>query len=571
MPIYDIQLEEHVKVPMRDGTLLDATIWRPSRPGTYPVLLERDAYENMNRSQSRAEFYASRGYVFIKQNVRGSYASQGNYAWFRADAWGEHQDGHDSVQWAGRQSWSNGKVGMIGGSYSGMTQYLTAPTRPSYLRALFVRYATPNVHTLLYRSGAFSLTCYLGIVLYHTLEDLLPADSGRDPFAEQKTKLANAIERIDEWRNALPLTPLPPLEGTPYAKLMYDEPLCHPDYDDYWRPLNMLEKCSQIDVPILHFGGWFDSNLAVMLESFSTIRSDGATEECRRGQRLVIGPWIHTELAGRKAGEVDFGPDAEIDLEPARLPWYDHWLKDLDNGILNEPPVRVFLMGVNRWLDLEDWPPPNANYRALYLHKGSGNSDHSLNNGRLSFAPPEGSQKPDNFTYDPSDPVPSLVEYPDLGPRDYQGIEHRLLTYTSEMLETDLVLVGPVTATLFAMSSAPDTDWVVRLCDVHPDGRSISICDGILRSRYRNSPARQELLEPNTIYQFKVDLWATAHCLKVGHRLRVHVTSSDFPRYDRNLNTGGPFGCENRGQVAINTIFLDRDRASYLRLPVLPD
>jgi putative CocE/NonD family hydrolase len=226
-------------------------------------------------------------------------------------------------------------------------------------------------------------------------------------------------------------------------------------------------------------------------------------------------------------------------------------------------------MGANRWLNFDSWPPEDVSYTALYLHSGSGRSEASLNDGTAALDAPDSMEPPDTYTYDPEQPVPSLVAYPDYGPRDYRAVEKVMLTYTSAPIEHELVVVGPVRAILYASSSAPDTDWVVRLCDVYPDGRSMSVCDGILRSRYRNSMQHPAVMDPGRIYRFEVDLWATAQSFTVGHRLRVEVTSSEFPRYDRNLNTGGPFGEEVAGQVAVNTLYHDRSRPSCLMLPIL--
>jgi putative CocE/NonD family hydrolase len=256
---------------------------------------------------------------------------------------------------------------------------------------------------------------------------------------------------------------------------------------------------------------------------------------------------------------VDFGPETVFDLRLQRLRWYDYWLKRVANGALDGPPVRAFLMGANRWLELDSWPPHGVTYRSLFLHSSGG----------LSFTTPELDEAQDSFTYDPRQPVPSLILYPQLGPKDHRPIEDRVLTYTSEVLEADLSVAGPVTAILHAASSAPDTDWVVRLCDVWPDGRSLSVCDGILRARFRESTTRPTLLTPDRVYRFEVDLWSTAQVFKAGHRLRLHVTSSDFPRYDRNLNTGGAFGTESRSAVALNTVFHDAVRPSHLLLPIL--
>jgi putative CocE/NonD family hydrolase len=322
----------------------------------------------------------------------------------------------------------------------------------------------------------------------------------------------------------------------------------------------------------MHLSGWFDCFLDGTLRAFSGIRAHGKTETCRANQRLIIGPWIHgpSRTSERKAGDLDFGPNAEFDLETYRLRWYDYWLKGIENGIMNDPPIRIFLMGANRWLNLETWPPPAVTYQPIYFQQGTGTSAASLNNGGLSFEPPSATESADSYQYDPENPIPSLITYPQLGPTDHRAVEGRMLTYTSQLLEKDLTVVGPIKAILYATSSALDTDWVVRLCDVWPDGRSISVCDGILRARYRNSLAQPELMNPGEVYRFEIDLWSTAQVFQAGHRIRVEVTSSDFPRYDRNLNTGGPFGEEIQGQVAINTIFHDAERASHILLPIIP-
>lgn len=256
---------------------------------------------------------------------------------------------------------------------------------------------------------------------------------------------------------------------------------------------------------------------------------------------------------------MDYGPQAIYDLHANRVRWYDHWLKGVANGVMDGPAVHAFLMGANRWLELDTWPPAGISYRPAYFHQANG----------LSFETPASCEPPDPFTYDPHQPVPSQVLYPQLGPKDYQPIEDQMLCYTSDVLQTDISVAGPVTAILHASSSAMDTDWVVRLCDVWPDGRSMSVCDGILRARYRDSLSEPTLLEPNEVYRFEVDLWSTAQVFKAGHRLRVHVTSSDFPRYDRNLNTGGPFATESHSVAAVNTIFHDAARPSHLLLPIL--
>jgi putative CocE/NonD family hydrolase len=392
---------------------------------------------------------------------------------------------------------------------------------------------------------------------------------GAPPGTEAaRQRLERALEEIDHWYGHLPLSSCPPLEGVADEHF---EMLAHPEDGPHWWNRNMRLKFAEIDVPTFHLGGWFDVFLNSTLRAFQGIRGRGRTARCRQNQHLLIGPWIHgpSNVGKRQVGELDFGPQAEFDLNHHRLQWYDHWLKGEDESVAGWPPVRVFLMGADRWLDLDTWPPGEIAYIPLYLRAGDGPGPESLNNGRLTFERPESAEPPDSFAYDPDDPIPSLILYPELGPTDHRPVEGSMLTYTTALLERDLTVIGPVKAVLHALSSAPDTDWVVRLCDVWPDGRSLSVCDGILRARYRNTLERAELMTPGRIYRFEVDLWSTAQVFKAGHRLRLQVASSDFPRYDRNLNTGGPFGREVRGQVAFNTVFHDSLRPSHLMLPVV--
>jgi len=567
-PTHEIQVERNVPISMRDGMVLRADVYRPRAEGKYPVLVERVAYELTQRCQENGEFFARRGYVVVGQNVRGRFGSEGVFRAGRDDAWGENRDGYDTVEWAGARPWSNGKVGMLDGSYSGGTQYLAAPTRPPHLTALFVREGFSDVYRdAAFRGGAYLLGLGLGWSMGQVLAGLQHETAPPGTEAARQ-RLEQAVEEIETWQRHLPLKSCPPLEG---LADWYFENLDHPEDGPYWWPLNTSLKFGEVDVPILHLGGWFDPFLDSTLRCFQGIREKGRSERCRQNQRLLIGPWNHGpgQVGQREVDELDFGPEAEFDLNAHRLLWYDHWLKGVENEVTNWPPVRIFLMGANRWLDLENWPPEGVAYRPIFFHEGSGPSAESLNNGDLSFTRPESAERPDSFAYDPEDPVSNLLTYPDFGPKDHRPVEGRMLTYTSDPLEQDLTVVGPVKAVLYGLSSAPDTDWVVRLCDVGPDGRSLSVCDGILRARYRNSPERPELMTPGQIYPFEVDLWATAQVFEAGHRLRVQVTSSDFPRYDRNLNTGGPFGEEVRGQVALNTVFHDPLRPSHLVLPVV--
>jgi putative CocE/NonD family hydrolase len=568
-PVHEIQVERDVPIPMRDGTLLRADVYRPRTEGKYPVLVERVAYELAGRCRAKGEYYAQRGYVVVGQSVRGLYASDGLFYPYVDDAWGANRDGYDTIEWAGTQPWSNGNVGMLDGSNSGLTQYLLAPTRPPHLKALFVREAASDVYRdQVFRGGAdwlgFRTKWIMETLLAYLQHETAPPD-----MEAARGRLERAVAEIESWHHHLPLKSCPPLEG---IADWYFQWLAHPEDGPYWWPMSLPLNFHEVDVPIVHLGGWFDVYTDSTLRCFQGIRAQGRSAACRENQRLMIGPWIHgpDNTSERRVGELDFGPEAALDLNAYRLRWYDHWLKGAANGVMDGPPVQVFLMGKNRWLDLERWPPAGTRSRPAYLREGGGQSETSLNNGQLSFQPPAGAERPDSFVYDPSDPVPSLFTDLDFSPRDHRAVEGRMLTYTSDVLEEDLAVVGPLKAVLFALSSAPDTDWVVRLCDVWPDGRSMFVSDGILRARYRCSFERPQLLTPGRIYRFEVEVGSTAQVFQAGHRLRVEVTSSDFPRFDRNLNTGGRFGEEVRGQVAVNTLFHDTLRPSHLLLPVMP-
>ncbi|MBI4552411.1 MAG: CocE/NonD family hydrolase [Candidatus Latescibacteria bacterium] len=574
-PTYDITVEKNVIVPMRDGTRLVADVYRPKARGAFPVLIERTPYNKdvcPEIQLKSPEYYGSRGYVTIIQDTRGRFASGGEFYPFEDDGWGPNRDGYDTIEWAAAQPWSNGKVGTIGGSYSGATQYRLAPTRPPHLTAMFVRESSSDYNNeWVYRNGAFELGFMLswatGVVL-NNIEHLVPPDAvARERGILQKAREAD----LESWFKHLPLNPYPVLAR---LGVWYNDMLDHPDDGPYWWRWNIAHQHREIDIPVYHLGGWYDIFQRGTLENFKGVAAYGRSDRARQFQKLIVGPWVHGPLqtAVSKAGDVDFGPDAIVDLNPLRLRWFDYWLKGIDNGIMDEPPVRVFVMGANAWRDEDAWPPKNVRYTPYYLHSGRSGSIRSLNDGTLSPLTPPATDSPDSFVYDPMRPVPNrggaTLGIPG-GPFDQRPADELSLTYTTPPLMEDLTVIGPVTCILYAMSSAPDTDWVVKLCDVAPNGFSMLLTDGILRARYRESRERQTLMTSNRVYRFEVDVWATAHVFKKGHRVRVVVTSSNFPRFDRNLNTGGPFGKEVVGTTAVNTVFHDSVRASYVVLPVV--
>jgi putative CocE/NonD family hydrolase len=551
---------------MRDGTVLRADVYRPTGEGRYPVIVERVAYELVNRTAPYAEFYASRGYVFVGQNTRGSFWSEGQFTVARDDGWGDRKDGYDTIEWCAEQPWSNGRIGTMDGSWSGLTQYLLAPTRPPHLVTMFVRQGPSGLYPAGgIRSLAMARMFWIGQFIERLKHESAPAGS-----RHRASELEKAVADGGRIFQHLPAGENPWLDDiAPFLK----EDVDHPDYGPYWSDHDTRRMAHEIDVPVFHLAGWYDSLLPSSLAMYEGIRRRGLTQATREGQRLLVGPWIHGPMAPDRsvAGELDHGPEASLGLNEFRLRWFDFWLKGEKNAAMDGAPVRVFLMGANRWLDLTDWPPPGVTYTPMYLRAGIGRDGASLNNGTLSFEQPQEDEPPDSFEYDPSTAVPTvaMTAKQQGAPADHRPIEGRLLTYSSAVLEEDLAVVGPIRMVLFATSDCPDTDWFVRLLDVWPAGRSLNVQRGSLRARYRGSLESPELMQPGRVYRFDIDVSATAQVFKAGHRIRVHVTSSEFPPFERNMNTGGVNARESTGRVAQNAVIHSRGQPSHIVLPIL--
>jgi hypothetical protein len=462
-----------------------------------------------------------------------------------------------------------------------MTQMFLAPTRPPALACAFVREAASNLaEQWCYRGGAFEWAFNLDWCMRHAV-----------PFLRRQADAVAAVAGLAEGRFDMLPVGASPLLADPFRWLR--DLLAHPDGGEFWDRFNFEKVYDQIDVPIYHMAGWFDIFLAGSLRNFTGLAEGARSQEARRAQKLIVGPWshgptVHDPGFARYVGDMDFGPDAVLDFNAEMLRWYDHWLNGAATGVMDEPRVRYVLMAANEWRTADSWPPPGTAKRRFYLRSGKSGAAVSLNDGRLSFEPPEGSERPDVYLYDPTRPVPTLggntlyfgrrsgpagEENPDFsvtaGPRDQRPIEPLCLTYTSEPLAVDLDVVGPVTLTLYASSDCPDTDFVARLCDVFPDGRSILVVDGIVRGRYRKSRMRPRWMKSGKIYRFPIDLWPTAWRFAAGHRLRVAVTSSNFPRFDRNLNTGGDATRQAETRVATNAVHHDSDHPSHLTVRVM--
>ncbi|MPY87058.1 MAG: CocE/NonD family hydrolase [Luteitalea sp.] len=564
-PRNDIRVENRVPVRMRDGVTLYADVYRPVDEGRYPVLVSRTPYstERFPTAYSAAVYFAQRGYVYVFQDVRGRHESEGAWDPFRN---GE-RDGYDTVEWAGGQPWSNGKVAMQGGSYLGQNQWRAAQAAPPSLVTIFPSVASTSIyHDWITLNGGWRLSFNFGWGPVRQESRIM-----QNPGPHSVDGLRAVHYDHVQWH--LPLNTMQQQVGRNAE--FYDDWLANPDYNEYWKPLNVEEMFDQIAIPVHTFGGWFDIFSQGTLRGYVGMSQKGATDEARRMSHIVIGPWGHGP--SQETGDVDFGPDANVNALAVQLRWYDYWLKGIDNGLAKEPPVKLFVMGRNEWVYEREYPLARADDRPLYFASG-GNANSDRGDGGLTWEKPTGASTPDRFRYDPDDPVPSLggnncCGTPTLsGPRDQRPIERRrdILIYTSDFLEEEIEVTGPVKVVLYASSDAEDTDFVAKLVDVHPDGTSYNMAEGILRARYRESLTKPSLLTPGQVYRLEIDLVGTSVAFQKGHRIRVHVTSSHFPQFDRNPNTGATFGTTDKVRVAMQTVYHDAKRASHILLPVIP-
>lgn len=536
----------HKKVQMRDGIALATDIYLPAAEGEYPTLLIRDIYTNGSTAnrQRYAQFATTNGYAFVFQSARGRYDSDGQwYPYFQ-----EINDGDDTLTWIAEQPWSNGKVGMFGTSYLASVQWLAALNRNPALVAIAPAMSPGNYYRdVAYPGGAFSLLSRarwgIGLVGGRTTAGF-PVD----------------------WINGIGHLPLETLaESVGFDVRHFRDWLDHPSYDAYWEPLNLEARASEMIVPALNFGGWYDVFLRSTIGSFKTMTEEAATETARAGQRMIIGPWPHGWNVSTKTGDQEFGDDAVLDVEPLLLEWFDYWMKDGP-----EPagaPIRIFVMGENVWREEYEWPLARTEYKPYFLH-----ADKSL-----SSQPPARRSASLDYTYDPADPVPTLggnIMEPTLrGPYDQAPLDSRkdVLRFVTEPFAERTEITGPIVAEIYASTDAADTDFMAKLIVVKPDGTAFNLVDGVIRARYREGFDRPKLIEPGKIYQYSLDMWATSYVLSPGDRLRIDVTSSNFPRLARNLNTGAEFAKTSAMKKARQTIHMSDEYPSHVLLPVVPN
>jgi putative CocE/NonD family hydrolase len=562
---------------MRDGVSLAADVYRPDDAERHPVLVTRTPYDATMPSNAFSALdgptMATRGYAVVIQDVRGRFASEGYYETYVHEA----DDGYDTVQWAAEQPWSDGNVGMFGISYMAQCQLLAASRQPAALKAI-APIQSPNSTTGgdRYRGGAMAL----GVLASWAMGTIVPAEvlrrARRDPNLRAEFPAAiNDLDNLDEHMRRLPLVPWPPIdERAGGISPQFDQTVRY----EFHPPIPRFQP-AEIAVPALILAGWYDIFLQPNLDLYTALKDAAATDQARRLTRLVVGPWSHG-TPNSTVGELDMGfrvspimLDLRENLTRLQQRWFDARLLGKATRIDDEPPVRIFVMGVNRWRDEQEWPPRRAVEQRWHLQAGAGGDG-----GGLGLAAPADSE-PSAFHLDPEDPVPTwggalLMAGKYLrGPVDQIRTESRpdVLLFTSEPLSNPLQVIGRITLVAWVAAETADTDLVGRLCDLHPNGRSYNIADGILRLRFREGLDRAKLMTPGEVYRVEVDLWSTAHVFLAGHRLRLQVCASDFPRYDRNPGTGQTSADVDRILPQRNLLFHAPERPSHLILPVVSD
>lgn len=540
-------LRETIRVPMRDGVRLAANLFRPSKAGRHPVILIRTPYNKGTDLVRSYRAFVEAGYAVVVQDVRGRFESEGVFDPYRQ----ETADGEDTIDWIGKQSWSDGRIGMAGSSYLGIVQWKAALSGHPKLKAIFPVVSGCDD----YRDRAYSPGGALKLG-----NRLLWISANLRAPGYQPPDFSQLVRRL-------------PLAASGQAAAgqtvaMFETALQHPAYDAFWRSISTCEQIANVRVPVFSVGGWYDNFVESDLEAFSRLRKLG------RRIHTLIGPWPHNMSI--PFADMDFGPQSRVPLLEIQLAWFDRWLRDKP-GKANFAPLKIFVMGINRWREENEWPPARARFVKWYLSSRKG-ANSLAGDGVLLRNPPR-RQGRDEYVYDPADPVPTLggntccnpKVFP-WGPMDQRPVEKRtdVLVYTSAVLKKDVEVTGPVSAVLWVATTARDTDFTAKLVDVYPDGRAINLADGVLRVRYRDGLDLPAPAEPGKIYAITVPVGVTSNVFRAGHRIRLEISSSNFPRFDRNLNTGGANGYEHRWVRARQSVYHGGERSSYVLLPVVP-
>jgi putative CocE/NonD family hydrolase len=556
----------HVRVCMRDGVHLDSNIFRPSATGRYPAILLRTPYGKGSDLPPGYSSFLNRGYAVVLQDVRGRYSSEGIFDALNQ----EGPDGYDTINWIASQPWSDGKVAMIGGSYLGIAQWRVALLNNPHLKAIFpVVSGSDDYFDRFYSSGGATK---LGHRLLWFSENL------NAPHTPQA--------KFDDYVNHLPLRTAD-RAATHQTLGIYQTILAHPTYDSFWKELSIRDNIDRVRVPVFLVGGWYDNYVEGDLDAFAALRKLSANPDTKH--RILIGPWAHnmsTPFAG-----VNFGDDSSAPIRAYQIEWFDHWLKGTPEAAapyaaetwhqtraeVDEAPVQIFVMGANRWRDEQEWPLARTQYTPFYL-ASQGRANTLYGDGTLELKPPKLPES-DQFIYDPRKPVPTMGGAvccdPKIfawGPMDQRAVEKRpdVLVYNSAALKHDFEVTGPVRVVLYASTSAPDTDFTAKLVDVFPNGEARNLTDGMLRLRYRDGLEKAEPARPGEVYALNIDAGVISNMFLAGHSIRLEISSSNFPRFDRNPNTGRPIADETVLKTAEQTIYHSHLYASHIILPVIP-
>jgi putative CocE/NonD family hydrolase len=560
----------HVPVAMRDKVRLDTNVFHPAGSARFPTVLIRTPYGKGPDLPPGYQSFINHGYAVVMQDVRGRYASGGVFNVLNQ----EGPDGYDTLNWIATQPWSDGKVAMIGGSYVGIAQWQVALLDNPHLKAIFPVVSGSDEYLDRYYSEGGAMK--LGHRLLWMSQNLTTPGSAKPKFADYITHLP--LRTVDR-------------AATRRTLAFYQTILNHPTYDSFWKNLSVRENIDRVHVPVFAVGGWYDNFVESDLDAFSALHKLYGRLDDKH--RIMIGPWAHNMSTPFQG--VSYGDDSSSPIRSYQIEWFDHWLKGSAEDArrfspekwhavraeVDEAPVHIFVMGVNRWRDEPDWPLARARTTALYL--ASEHPANAVNGGGVLQWKPERAKTPDtstdSFTYDPRNPVPTLggavccdPKIIPWGPIDQRPVEKRkdVLVYTSAPLKQDLEVTGPIRFVLYASTSALDTDFTAKLVDVFPNGEARNLTDGILRMRYRGGLEKAELAEPGKVYPMTIDVGVTSNVFLAGHAIRVEVSSSNFPRFDRNPNTGRAFADETILKKAQQTVYHSVKYPSRLLLPVVP-
>lgn len=567
-PAHEVRFLYDLRAPMADGARLSTDVYLPVGGGAFPAILLRTPYESTrDQHVDWAIWWARRGYAAVVQDCRGKFESEGVFEAYRDDG----PDGRDTLAWLAAQPWCDGKIGMSGRSYGGIVQWQAAAHGGAPLTAIAPQVIMGDYFGEYHRVGGavqWALTALAAVTFASAVA--LTQRGCAQIFGNQRFYRHLPLISADEALIGRPI---------PYFR----DWLTHSLYDDYWAAIDTHRAIARITAPAYQQGAWYDPYTEAMFRLFNGMRERGGSAAARAGQKIYIVPWTHHIPEGSRLGDLDFGPGAYVDLNHEDLRWFDHWLKGVDTGLMDEPPIKIFVMGRNEWRHEREWPLARTAFTPYYLHS-CGRANTLYGDGTLSPAAP-GAEPADRYSYDPSDPVPTLggnhslwtlikyaadPVYP--GPVDQRPIERRddVLCYTTPPLEHDLEVTGPVTVVLYAATSARDTDFTAKLVDVHPSGHAIHLAEGIIRARHRAGLDRVDFPEPGEAARYQIALASTSNVFRRGHRIRLEIASSNFPRFDRNLNTGDEIATGTAMATAHQTVLHSTDYPSHIVLPIIP-